>query len=56
MKVKEIRTGKVVDVPESVVKGWPGSYVQVPTNEKPSSRAASTVSATAGTKKERKSE
>lgn len=52
VRVKELATGKVVEVPESLVKAWPGSYVLAP--KKPSSRAASTVSAAAGTKKERK--
>lgn len=55
MKVKEVKTGKVIDVPESVVQAWPGSYVRADESQKPSDRAVSTVSAAAGTKKERKS-
>jgi hypothetical protein len=47
MWVKDIKTGEVADLDESVVKAWPGGYVPAerPKNQKPSSRAASSVSA-----------
>lgn len=53
VRVKELATGEVVEVPEALVKAWPGSYVPAP-KESPV-QAAETVSAAAGTQKKGKS-
>lgn len=46
MWVKDIKTGEVADLDESVVKAWPGGYVPAERPKaKSSSRAASSVSA-----------
>lgn len=46
VRVKDLDTGQVADVPESQVEMWPGRYVLAP-KQKPSKRAASSRSATA---------
>lgn len=52
MWVKDIKTGEVADLDESVIKAWPGSYVAAERPKaKQAGRSGSSVSASSETTK-----